>query len=135
MGNLNILPHKENRMNQTSQVVLSMNHDVKNSILEQAKTNLQKHEVNFVSNILCGVDADEFIESEDGIYINIKSINWDIDKSRAMRLIYDSMAKHQKCARYLQSNNDELKYEVFGEFQKVKAFYVTLRFPKIKASN
>lgn len=122
-------------MNQTSQVVLSMNHDVKNSILEQAKKYLQKHEVNFISNILCGTETDEFIENDDGIYINIKSINWNIDDCPAMRLIYDSMAKHQEGARYLQSNNHELKYEVFGEFQKVKAFYVMLSFPKKQANN
>jgi hypothetical protein len=122
-------------MNQTSQVVLSMNHDVKNSILEQAQTKLQKDEASFVSNILCGVEADEFIENDVGIYISIKSINWDIDGSRAIRLIYDSLFEHQKFSRYLQSNNDVLKYEVFGEFQKVKAVYVMLSFPKKKVGN
>jgi hypothetical protein len=122
-------------MDQRSQVVLSMNHDVKNSILEKAKTNLSEHEVNFVSNVLCGIEADEFIENDEGIYINIKSIDWNIDKSRAMRLIYDSMAKHQKNARYFQLNNDKSRYVVFGEFQKVKTFYVKMVFPGKSINN
>ena len=102
-----------------SQVGFSMTHDVKNTILETSERQLSSYGFQFVSNLLNGIGVDDFICNEDGIAVNIKSIEWDTELNKGMWLIHDAIGNNPEHGRFARLSDTGLDREIFGEYQKV----------------
>ena len=103
-----------------SQVGFSITHDVKNDILKTAERQLSAHGIQFISNILNGIGVDEFINNEDGIAVNIKSIDWNTELNHGLRLIHEAISNNPEHGRFARIADRGLIRELFGEYQKVK---------------
>ncbi len=103
----------------TSHVAFSMTHDVKNTIMENAERHLSKHGIQFLSNLMNGTGVDDYINTNDGIAVNIKSIEWDTELNQGMRLIYEAINNNPEHGRFAREAESGLIHEIFGEYQKV----------------
>jgi hypothetical protein len=118
----------EETMPTTSHVAFSMTHDVKNTIMQNAKRHLSKHGIQFLSNLMNGTGVDDYINTDDGIAVNIKPINWNTELNQGMRLIHEAISNNPEHGRFARVADRGLIREIFGEYQKVSAIDVKWGF-------